>query len=138
MLCFFFSLDEEDIIHPELVHCINGTFVLELLAKLLEIGKTYISEQCLTSMNGCSQRGKILAVVSGFDPLPVNRKVFQEIFEDGFCVNSIAFEQFGQKGGIQAFIKNKFCTDLLHGCCNFFVVFPLSDYMYNVHVSREP
>jgi len=92
MLCSFFALYQENIVNPQLFRSINGTFVLELLAEFLKIGKTNVAEQGFAGMNCGSQTGKIFTIVGAFDALPVNWKVFQEIFKNCFCVYGIAFE----------------------------------------------
>ena len=92
MLSIFFTLAQQLIIDLQLLPTINGTFVLELLAEFLEIGKTNIPKQGFASMDAGSQNGKIPVIESSFNPLPVYRQIPQEIFEHGFCVYGIAFE----------------------------------------------
>ena len=92
MLCFFFTLNKKNVIHPDFFHSINGTFILELLTELLKICKSHITEQCFAGMDTRSQCGKVLAIIGIFYARPIYRQIFQEIFEDSFCVYSIAFE----------------------------------------------
>ncbi len=79
-------------------------------------------------MDACSQDGKIPIMISGFNPFPVYRKIFNEIFKDGFCVFSIAFEEFFEKGGVKVFVEDEWGSDFLH-ICNFFVRYALATYV---------
>ena len=92
MLSSFFTLYQENVFNPQLFRSINGTFVLELLAEFLKIGKSNIAEEGFAGVNCRSQSGKIFTIVGGLDALPVYRQVFNEIFKNGFCVYGIAFE----------------------------------------------
>jgi hypothetical protein len=114
----FFPLNEKDIVHPQFFRTINGTFVLELLTKLLKIGKTDIAEQGFAGVDACSQDGKIPIVVSRFYTVPVYRKIFEEIFKDGFCVFGIALEEFFEERGVKVFVEDERGSDFLH-ICNF-------------------
>jgi hypothetical protein len=67
-------------------------------------------------------------MISGFHSFPVFRKIFEEIFKDGFCVFSIALEEFFEEGGVKVFVKDEWGSDLLH-VCNFFVRYALSTYV---------
>src|ERR1700744_125358 len=116
MLCFFFSLNKKNIIHPDFFHTINGTFILELLTKLLKVSKSYITEQSFASMDAGSQSGKVFCVVGCFYASPVYRQVLEKIFEDRFRVFSISLEQFLKESGIEVFIKNERRSDFLHNC----------------------
>src|ERR1700761_8142284 len=114
MLRSFFSLYQQNVIEPQFLYCINGTFVLELLTQLLKISKTYITEQGFTSMNTCSQNGKVFILVSRLHTFPVHRQIAQKIFKYCFCVHGITFEKLRQETGIQTFIENKPRRDILH------------------------
>jgi len=92
MLSSFFALYEENVVNPQFFRSINGTFVLELLAEFLKIGKTDVAEQGFAGMDCGSQSWKIFAIVGVFYALPVNWKVFKKIFKNGFRVYGIAFE----------------------------------------------
>ena len=135
MLRFFLSLDQQNVVKAQFFDTINGTFVLELLTLLLKIGETYIAEEGFAGMHAGSQNGKVLVAISRFYPFPVYRQVAQEIFENGLCVYGIAFEKFGQERGIETFVENEPCTDILHDYCNFFVCRSLSRYMYDLHMN---
>jgi len=67
-------------------------------------------------------------MVSGFNPFPVHREIFQEIFKDGFCVFSIALKEFFEEGGVKVFVEDERGSDFLH-ICNFFVRYALSTYV---------
>src|SRR5580704_10399504 len=67
-------------------------------------------------------------MISGFHSFPVFRKVFEEIFEDGFCVISITLKELFEEGGVKVFVKDEWGSDFLH-ICNFFVRYALGTYV---------
>src|ERR1700733_6541209 len=117
---------ELDELQGQLLHIINGTFILELLAQLLEIREADITEQCFAGVDAGSQNGKILILVSHIDTVPVYRQVSQEIFENGLCIAGIALEQFREEFRIEAFIENKHGRDIWHGAAIFLLAIRLN------------
>ena len=75
MLGFLLFLEKGSEIRLKLLRRMKRTFVLEFLAKLLEVGKTDIAEQGLAGMDICPQQGHILILVRCLYFFPVGRQI---------------------------------------------------------------